>query len=375
MVHSFVNRTHVDLGIRTDHILTCYLPVPQSRLAKAEQTESFYRDLLAKLEAVPGVQRAAAATDTPLDDPNLELPATIVGKPGGNLSTPDVGFEAVTPGYFETLGVHIDRGRMITDRDTANSQRVAMVNEAFARRFLNDVDPLSIRLITDELQNGELGRWQRVERQVVGVFHDVQNSLRIGQPKLPQIWVPFAQNPWPNATLAVRTAIEPENMMKAIAGAVHSLDRNLPLADVKSAHQLVRDEFAEDRFGMALYGSLAGIALVLASLGIYGVMSFAVAQSASEIGLRIALGATKSDIMRRVLKQGLEMAGVGLGLGFFGAYATGRSMQSSLYGTGIMDWGAFSLVEALLLITALLACFLPARRASSVDPIVALRQD
>jgi putative ABC transport system permease protein len=147
-VHSFVNRTHVDLGIRTDHILTFYLPVPQQRLAGAEQTESFYRELLARLDAIPGVQRAAAATDTPLDDPNFELPVTIIGKAGFDLTTPDVSLEAVTAGYFDTLGVHRDRGRRFTQGDTANSQPVAMVNEAFAHRFLNGVDPLSVRLIT-----------------------------------------------------------------------------------------------------------------------------------------------------------------------------------------------------------------------------------
>jgi putative ABC transport system permease protein len=136
----------------------------------------------------------------------------------------------------------------------------------------------------------------------------------------------------------------------------------------------VRDEFVEDRFGMALYAGLAGIALVLAALGIYGVMSFAVERSTAEIGLRMALGATTKDVMRRVLKQGLGMAGAGLGLGSIGAYAASRAMQSNLYGTGVMDWGAFSAVAALLLVAALLACYVPARRASSVDPMIALRQ-
>ena len=340
------------------------------------QTESFYRDLLTKLEAVPGVQRAAAATDTPLDDPNFEPGFSIVGKSMWEMSTvPEVGFVAVTPGYFETFGVRIDRGRMFHQRDTANSPRVAMVNETFVQRFLNGSDPLSQRLIVDQLQDGQLALGSRVERQIVGVFHDVQNSERLGQPKFPQIWVPFAQSPWPDAVVAVRTAMDPEKMTKAVASVVHSADPDLPLANIKTVHQLVRDEFVQDRFGIALYGSLAGIALVLASLGIYGVMSFAVAQSTSEIGLRMALGATTSDVMRRVLKQGLGMAGMGLGLGFVGAYVAGRVMQSSLYGTGILDWGAFSAVAALLLIAALLACYVPARRASSVDPIVALRED
>jgi putative ABC transport system permease protein len=374
-VHSFVNRTHADLGVRTDHILTFYLPVPQPRLAKPEQTENFYRDLLARIEGIPGIQRAAAGTDTPLDETNLEMTFHVAGRPFPDRSSlPDAPFQAVTPGYFETFGVQIDRGRIFNQRDGAHSPRVAMVNEAFARRFLGGTDPLSQRLAMEQLRNGVLALGPEVEWQIVGVFHDVQNGGRVGEAKRPQIYVPFAQSPWPGAIVAVRTATDPEKAMKAIAAAVHSLDPNLPLAHVKTMQQLVHDHFEDDRFGMALYGSLAGIALILASLGIYGVMSFTVAQSTAEIGLRMALGASTRDVLLRVLKQGLAMAGTGLALGFAGAYLVGRAMQSSLYGTGAVDWSAFSTVAALLLLAALRACYVPARRASSVDPMIALRR-
>ncbi|MDQ2775395.1 MAG: ABC transporter permease [Acidobacteriota bacterium] len=375
-IHSFVNRTHVDLGIRTDHILTFYLPVPQSRLAKPEQTENFYRELLARMEAIPGVQRASAASDTPLDDPNLDLAFSIGGEPVSDLSTlPDAGFQAVTPGYFDTFGVRTDHGRMFDQRDTMKSPRVAMVNQAFVRRFLSGADPLSRRLLVEQLRNGILAVGPPVEWQIAGVFRDVQNSLRLGQPKLPQIYVPFAQSPWPQAVVAVRTAMEPEAITKRIADTVHSLDPNLPLAEVKTMHQLMHDQFVEDRFGMALYGGLAGIALLLAWLGIYGVISFTVEQSTSEIGLRMALGATSAEVVLSVLKQGLGMAGTGLVLGLVGAYVMGRAMQTILYGTGVLDWLAFSAVAALLLLSALLACYVPARRPSSVDPITALLQE
>jgi putative ABC transport system permease protein len=249
-----------------------------------------------------------------------------------------------------------------------------MVNETFVRRFLRGVDPLSMHVRVGQVHNGELAPGPEVERQIVGVFHDVQNSERLGQPKLPQVWVPFAQSPWPHAVIVVRTAIDPRKMLKAITASVHSLDPNLPLADVKTVDELAHDEFAQDRFGMAVYASLAGLALFLASLGIYGVMSFIVAQNTSEIGLRMALGATESEVMRHVLHQGLQMAAAGLALGFMGAYVAGRAMQSSLYGIGTLDWTALSAVGGLLLVVALLACYVPARRASSVDPIVALRQ-
>ncbi len=374
-VHSFVNRTRVNFGIRTDHVLTFYLPVPQSRFAQPQQTENFYRELLARIEAIPGVNRASAATGTPLYGPELDMSFSVAGKPAPPSSLrPEAGFQMVTPGYFQTFGVRIDHGRTFNQQDTANSPRVAMVNEAFARKFLHGVDPLSQRLLIEQLRNGVLALGPSVEWQVVGVFRDVQNAGPLGNPSQPEIFVPFDQSPWPQAVVAVRTALDPEKMKNAITKAVHSLDPNLPLANVKTMEQIVQDRFVDDRFGMALYGSLAGVALILASLGIYGVMSFTVAQGTAEIGLRMALGASAADVLLSVLKQGLAMAGTGLALGFAGAYWTSRAMQGMLFGTGTMDWIAFSSVAGLLLIAAVLACYVPARRASVVDPMIALRQ-
>jgi putative ABC transport system permease protein len=225
-IHSFANRMHVDLGIRTDHILTFYLPVPQSRVAQPQQTENFYRDLLARIEAIPGVQKAGAGTDTPLDDANLDMSFSIAGGPVLDLSTrPEAGFQAVTPGYFGTFGIRVDRGRVFTERDTATSARVVMVNETFAHQFLNGVTRLSIA----QLRNGMLALGPRVEWRIVGVFRDVQNGVRLGKPKLPQIYVPFVQSPWPQAVVAVRTTLNPTKMSKPIAAAVHSLNPDLPL--------------------------------------------------------------------------------------------------------------------------------------------------
>lgn len=373
-IHSFLNRTRVDLGIRTDHVLTFELPVPPSRLANPQKTAAFYSDLLARIEAVPGVRRAAAATDSPLDDPDLEIPVTIVGGSLANVPTSDIGFESVSPGYFDVLGIHIDRGRKFNDFDTANSRPVAMVNEAFVRRYLADVNPLSVHVLSNSLQNGQLVWAPSVSWQIVGVFHDVQNTMRLGQPKFPQVLVPFAQSPWPHSVLTVRTALDPDKMTRAIAGAVHSLDPDLPLANVTTLHQVELAQFAEDRFGVALYGSLSAVALILAALGIYGVISFAIAQSVPEIGLRIALGATTSQIVSRVFKQGFFMAGSGLLFGAIGSYLASRAMQSSLCGTGVVDWTAFCGVAAILMLAAALACYVPARRAIAVDPVSALRE-
>lgn len=374
-VHSFVNRLHIDLGVRTDRILTFYLPVPQSRVSEPQQTENFYRDLLARIEEISGVNRAAAATGTPLEGTYFEMPFSIAGQLAPNPSLrPDAGLEAVTPGYFATFGVHVAQGRTFTDRDSSNAPRVVMVNEAFVRRFLRGVNPVSQRLAIEQLRNGVLAMGPAADWRIVGVYHDVQNADRLGEPVQPEICVPFAQDPWPNSVIAVRTAMDPEKMANAIAAAVHSLDPDLPLVNIRTMKQIARDRFVDDRFGIALYGSLAGIALLLASLGIYGVMSFMVAQRTSEIGLRMALGANHSDVVLQVLKQGFTMAATGLAFGFAGAYWISRAMQTTLYGTGALDWRAFGAVAALLVLAALLACYVPARRASSVDPLIALRQ-
>ena len=375
LVHSFVNRTHVDLGVRTDHILTFYLPVPQTRLRLPARTVNFYNELLSRLQLSPGVRQAAVSTDTPLDDPNLDLPFSIVGRRDSDQSSlPDAAFQALTPGYFQTFGVRVDSGRAIGPSDTLNAPRVAIVNEAFARHFLSGVDPLTQSLSIKQPQNGIFALGPLAEWRIVGVVHNVQNGVRLGEAKRPQIFVPFAQSPWPAATISVLTAIEPEKMLKTVTSVVHSFDPNLPLANVRTMDQLVRENFTSDWFGISLYGSLAGIALLLAALGIYGVMSFTAAQSTAEIGLRMALGATSRDVLLRVLGQGLCIASLGIGFGFLGTYFVGRAMEGMLYGTGVLDWGAFSGVSALLFGAALLACYLPARRASAVDPIVALRQ-
>jgi putative ABC transport system permease protein len=250
-----------------------------------------------------------------------------------------------------------------------------MVSETFVKRYLKGLDPLSQRLEVSQLIPGVANLGPMLEWRIVGVFHDVQNGGPLGEPNRPEIDVPFAQSLWPQAEVAVRTALDPGKMTNAIAAAVHAVAPNLALADVKTMEQTVAQRLTGDRFSIVLYGSLAGVALLLAALGIYGVMAFTVAQRTPEIGLRMALGAGKTDVILNVLREGLLMAGGGLVLGLLGAYFVGRAMQSTLYGTGSMDWTASTAVAAVLLLAGLIACYVPARRASSVDPMIALRQE
>jgi putative ABC transport system permease protein len=378
-IHSLVKLIHVDLGFRTDHLLTFSLPVPSERLSQPEQISAFYRRLLEQVEAVPGVASASTSTGMPVMGTGFGMPFDVAGKPAADPSQrPGAGFNMVTPGYFRTFGLQMVRGRALTEADVAGGLPAAVVNETFVKRYLAGVDPLAQRLMVEQLIPGVTKLGPPVEWQIVGVYRDIRNAGPRGTREgdsFPEIDVPFWQSPWPGTVMAVRTAGDPGSIRKSIAAIVQSMDPDLPIADVKTMDQLVDESMAGDRFNALLFGTFAGLALVLAVLGIYGVMSFAVAQRTHEIGLRMALGADRGRVLKEVLKEGLATALAGLVLGSIGAYFVGRAMQGMWFGVGAMEPGSFSLVAATLLAAALLACIVPARRAASVDPMTALRQE
>jgi predicted permease len=363
----------VDLGIRTEHVLSFQLPVPDQRLNGAEQIRSYYRQMLEKIEAVPGVRKAAAMTGVPARGPNFGMPLSIVGQPAVNPSERSgAAFQMVTPGYVDALGIRVTKGRSIDEHDTATSTRVAMVNEIFARRFLPGLDPLTHRISVAELiPGGTLG--QPIEWQIVGVFHDVRGAGF--REDYPEIAVPFWQSPWPQASMVVRTDGDPKRVIKSIAAAVNSVDPDLPLAGVKTVDEIVSESLAIDRFSVVLFASFGVLGLLLAAVGIYGVMAFGVAQRTQEFGVRMALGAQRTRVVSLVLREGTILAVVGALIGLGGAYLVGRLMQSTLYGVGAMDLHAFAAVSLLLLIAAWLACLFPALRASRVEPTIALRYE
>jgi predicted permease len=374
-IHSFWNLARVDPGFRTDHVLTFNVPVPEKRLTQPEQMVAYYRQLVEKIESLPGVVRAEAATGMPLQGTSFGMPFTIAGKPFANPSDrPGAGFQMVTPGFFETFAIQMVKGRKFTDQDMVSSVRVAMVNETFVNRYLKGVDPLTQRILVEQLIPGVPKLGPAVEWQIVGVFRNIHNG-GIRSDGFPEIDVPFAQSPWPQAQMAVRTTSDPGEMTKSIAGAVHAIDPELALADVKTMDQIVSQSLVGDRFTTALYVSFASVALLLAAIGIYGVMAFAVSQRTHEIGLRMALGASQDHVLGLILKEGVILAAIGLGVGLVGACFVGRAMRGLLYGVGTIDIAAFSAVAATLFAAALLACYLPANKASKVDPMVALRYE
>jgi putative ABC transport system permease protein len=274
------------------------------------------------------------------------------------------------------------QGRALTAHDRANAQPVAVVNQRFVKRFFEGRDPLSQRVLMNQFGPGapRLGfgpgaPGSPVEWQIVGVFRDISNLEQFEDPIAPQIYVPFAQSPWLQAMVSVRTASDPETLRRSLAAEVQAIDPDLPLTEVRTMDQIIGERLAPDRLNIALYSGLAALALVLAALGIYGVMTYTVAQRIPEIGLRMALGAGQADVRLHVLREGLALAASGLALGLAGAYALGRAMQSTLYGTGALSLPVLLAVGLVLLGAALVACYVPARRASAVDPMIALRQE
>ena len=370
---SFWNLTRVDLGIRTDHVLSFQLPVPDNRLKGPEQIRSYYRQMLEKIEAVPGVRKAAAMCGVPARGTYFGMFFSIVGQPAVNPSDRQgAAFQMVTSGYVDALGIRMTNGRGIDEHDTATSVRVAMVNEQFAKRFLSGVDPLTQRISVDELiPGGTVGK--AVEWQIVGVFHDVRGAG--SREDQPEIIVPFWQSPWPQTSMVIRTDSDPMSVITSVAAAVNSVDPDLPLAGVKTVDEIVNESLAIDRFSVVLFASFGILGLLLASVGIYGVMAFTVAQRTQEFGVRMALGAQRMRVLSLVLREGTILAVLGALFGLGGAYLVGRAMQSTLFGVGAMDGRAFGAVAAVLLVAALLACLIPAWRASKVEPMVALRYE
>jgi predicted permease len=373
-VHSFWNLTHVDMGFRTDHILTFGLPLPFERLKTPEQLTTFYRRLVEGVQALPGITAVSASTGMPVYGTHFGMPFDIVGKKVADRSQrPGAGFNMVTPGYFSTFGIRIARGRAFTEADSAGSMPVAIVNATFVKRYFPNIDPLTQRISVEQLIPGVTKLGPPIDWQIVGVYEDVHN----GGPKrdFPEIDVPFAQSPWPTVSMAVRTVGNADNMGKSIAAVIRPLDPDLPMADVKTMDQALAQSLGGDRFGAVLFASFALIALCLAAFGIYGVMSFAVAQRTHEIGLRMALGAGQGQVLGLILKEGMLLGSVGLLIGFAGSYGIGRLMRGMWYGIGSLDPLAFSAVATVLMLSALLACYVPARRATQVDPMAALRQE
>jgi putative ABC transport system permease protein len=382
-LHSFWNLSHIDLGFRADHILTAELWRGSNTMRgrytslPPEQVVAQQRQLLERIRAVPGVFDAALTSTLPMHGFDT-FPFAVAGKPVDRAHMPTADLQAVTPSYFGTFGIRLVRGRFLNDEDSLQSPPVVMVNESFVRRYLSGGDPLTHQLLVPLVSAAGAGSKIPAMReyQIVGVLHDVLNNEHLTGTVQPGMYVSRWQMPERYANIAVRTlGLDPVLIGAPLQHAVSSAMPGAAIDHVQTMTELLDEERSPDRFQMILFGAFAAVALLLSAVGIYGVMSFAVAQRTHEIGVRMALGARQRDVIRLIVGSGFRMALAGLGIGLAGALALGRLMRSTLYGVQAADLASLATVVVLLLAVALVACWVPARHSAAVDPMHALRNE
>src|SRR5712692_972052 len=394
MVRSFIKLRQVDVGFTAHNVLTMRVPLPDAKYPIPQTITdprdpaglAFSEKLLARVEALPGVQSATAATILPLgagDGWGKFLSIEGRAAPASIDQVPLVRFVLVSQDYFRTFGVFLRNDPSFTAQDKSNSQPVAIINETLARRFFPNEDPVGKtiwmgppeHLLPPEAQTPE-NRSPR--RTIVGVVSDVKGGS-LNQPTTSQVYAPLSQyrrEGWNNGLmLAVQTSTPPETLTSAIREQVRALDADQPITSVRTMDELLNRTWSAAKFSLLLFGLFAGVALVLAAIGIYGVMATAVTQRTHEFGLRMALGAQKRDVLRLVIGQGMMLVLIGVAAGLASALALTRLMSTLLFGVSPTDPMTLAVITVLLAVVALLACYLPARRATKVDPMVALRYE
>jgi putative ABC transport system permease protein len=369
MVRSFVEMMRADLGLRPDGVLTAEMSLPRAAYPEKRQQINFYEQLATRVKSLPGVRDAAAINFVPVSrGGTTSSNFTIEGQPEPPKGRkPFANYLVITPNYFETAGTPVLRGRGFTDADDERSRPVCIVTDSLARHFFAEGNAVGHRLVVNEKD----GPWE-----IVGVVSDVKNEDLEEGPEW-GFYRPLRQDPWWTMALMVRAdgAGDATALAPAVRGEVRALDRDLPIYNVRTMRDIVDEAASAKRLMMVMLAFFALGALVLASVGLYSVMSYTVAQRTHEIGIRMALGAQARDILRLVLGQGLLLTLIGLGLGLVGSYYLSRVMKSILYGISATDPLVFAGVALVLALAALLACFVPARRATKVDPMVALRYE
>ncbi len=366
-IKSLVRLLGVQAGFDPQNVLTARIALPNSRYPKPIQVTSFYQELLERVRALPGVLSASLVWNLPLEGGSNGT-VIIEGQPAPKnmWSSPLVEVDTVMPGYFHTLRIPVLRGRDFTAQDSEDKPPVAIINETMAHMFWPNQDAVGKRFSQDK----DKPKWITV----VGVVGDVR-EYGLDHPTAPEAYFPQSQHNSTYMAIVVRTATEPLGQLSAVRGAVHDLDSQLPVYAPRELSQIVSESSEQQRFVALLLGLFGGLALVLASVGIYGVISYSVAQQTHELGIRMALGAGRRDVLGMVLGEGLRLALYGIGAGLAGALVLTRLMSSLLYGVRPSDPLTFAGVAALLVLVALAACYIPARRATKVDPMVALRYE
>ena len=361
-----VNLERVDVGFVTERTLAMEVSLPDTRYSTDAARIAFYRRTIEALRSVPGARSAAAGSTLPLTGNAMDIGFRVEGRPVRNEDHNNAAYNAVSPAYFSTMGIRVVRGRGFTDRDDEHAPPVLVISETMARKYWPNEDPLGKRATVGA------DRWG--VREIVGIVSDVKTS-ELSEAARAEMYTPFPQTPWPFFTIVVRTEGEPAAFAAALRTTLTRLDPEQPPGDVHTLTHYLQRATAQPRFTAMLSSAFAAIATVLAGLGIYGVLAYGVAQRRREIGIRMALGAQPGDVRRLVMSQAVVVGAAGLGAGAAGALVLTRALSSLLFGVTASDPATFAAVCALLMAVVAAAAYLPARRATRVDPMIALRAD
>ncbi len=367
MIRSFWKLQQVDPGFNTNNILTMGVGLPTTKYPDPKQQAAFFDRVLEQVKAQPGVVSAGSTTTLPLAGGGSIQPFTVEGQPAAAVAEqPSARMRYISPDYFQAMGIPLRQGRFFNDQDREDRVPVIIISESMARRFWPGENPVGKRLTpTFHLKQGV--------REIVGVVGDVKTGLDADAS--PTMYLSYKQVPRPYMTVVVRTATDPKNFTQPISKAIYAVDKEQALWNVRTMDEVIAASVSGRRFNMTLLIIFAVLALVLAAVGVYGLMNYSVILRRRELGIRIALGARTTDVLRLVLGQGLALTLIGVGIGLIGAYGLTRLMASLLYGVPATDALTFISVSAVLVVVGLLASYLPARRATKVDPMIALRSE
>ena len=368
LINSFWRLLQTDAGFDPKSLLTLDIPLSRATYTNSEQRSAAFQQLVQRMKNVPGVRDASVVSNVPLTDFDVEISFQIEGRPPYKPGEETVADYTVASGdYFRTMDIALLRGRVFTDADTAKSPQVMIVSNAFAKHYFPNEDAIGKRLIFDGPD--------KTPREIVGVVGDVRRK-GLDVAVQPEMYVSYLQRPDRRMNLVLRTeAPDASQLTQAARAEVKAFDPAQIIWRVQTLEQLLGTSVAPRKFNMLLLAIFASVALILAAIGLYGVMSYSVSWQTHEIGIRMALGADRGDVLRLVVRQGMKMALIGLGLGLVGAFLVSRVLIGMLYGISPTDPLTFTGVSIVLLVVALLACLIPARRATRVDPIVALRAE
>ena len=376
LIRSFFQMQQVDTGFDSTNVLTAGLPIPDKRFPDPAQLNAYLREVVGKVEAIPGVRDVALTSALPMQGWGYGMPFQRADKPiVDRANRRACFFKMVSPSYFRTLGLKLRKGRTLGGQDAKGAPAVAVINETMVRLYFKGEEPLGKRILVQEIVPGKTQLGPESPWEVVGVIADEKVDNLGGKGDNPGMYVSNQQSPVYFQALVLRAAMDPSGLTKVLGKAVHEINKDQTLTEVKTLDQIKSESTASNRLQSMLLTVFAAIAVLLAAIGIYGVISYSVEQRTHEIGIRAALGASKGDLLSLILRSGMLMAGIGLVVGLAGALGLTRLLTTLLFGVGERDPMTIGAVAVLLAGVALLACYVPARRATKVDPMVALRYE